>query len=51
MNPVVYCAVASCSDKDWEVFGVILAIILIFGGVIGGISYLIETFRKDKNMK
>jgi hypothetical protein len=27
MHPLAYCAVASCTDKDWEVFSVILAII------------------------
>ena len=51
MNPIAYCAVASCSDKDWEVFGA-FALITIGGLIlVAGLTWLIEKFRKEKNMK
>ena len=51
MNPVTYCAVTSCSDKDWEVFGAIALITLACLFVVGGIVWLTEKFGKDDDMK
>lgn len=55
MNPVAYCAIASCSDKDWEVFSVIFAAFVLLGLGVWALS-TIETFvrkhrNKEKNMK
>ena len=49
MNPIAYCAIAPCSDKDWEVFSVILVVIVLLG--IGGVLLSsIENFvRKHRN--
>ena len=51
MNPLTYCAFASCSDKDWEVFGVMALIAIGFAIVIGVIANFGEKQRKDKDMK
>lgn len=54
MNPIAYCAIASCSDKDWEVFSVMLVVLiaLAVGGVI--LDFIITSInnkRKDSDMK
>ena len=51
MNPITYCAVTSCSDKDWEVFGAITLITLVGLFAVGGIVWLTEKFGKDDTMK
>lgn len=51
MNPIAYCALASCSDQDWFVFGVILLIIIGCSLLVGGLTFLFDKFVKEKNMK
>jgi hypothetical protein len=51
MNPIAYCAMASCSDEDWAVFGSIALIIIIGFVAINVILYLVDKFGKEKNMK
>ncbi len=46
MNPVAYCAISSCSDKDWEVFSVILVVLILLGfGVL--VLTTVETFIRN----
>ena len=51
MNPISYCAVTSCSDKDWEIFGAIALITIVALFVVCGIVWLTEKFGKDKDTK
>lgn len=55
MNPIAYCAIAPCYDKDWEVFSVILVVIVLLGlGVVllSSIENFVRKHRdKEKNMK
>lgn len=51
MNPITYCAVTSCSEKDWEVFGAIALITLIGLFVVGVVVWLTDKFGKDSDMK
>lgn len=55
MNPIAYCAMVSCSDKDWEVFSVILVVAVLLGlGVVllSSIENFVRRHRdKEKNMK
>ena len=46
MNPISYCAVTSCSDKDWEIFGAIALITIVALFVIFVIVWLIEKIWK-----
>ena len=51
MNPISYCAIASCSDKDWEVFGAIALIMIVGLFAVGAVVWLTEKFGKDRDMK
>ena len=51
MNPISYCAMASCSDKDWEVFGTIALITIVGLFVVCVIVWFTDKFGKDKDMK
>lgn len=51
MNPATYCAVTSCSEKDWEVFGSIALLAILIVVVFGIISVLTEKYGKDDKMK
>lgn len=49
MNPIAYCAVASCSDKDWEIFSLLLVIIVLVGFGVFFLSALESFIRKHRN--
>jgi disulfide bond formation protein DsbB len=49
MNPIAYCAVASCSDKDWEIFSLLLVVIVLVGFGVFLLSALESFIRKHRN--
>lgn len=51
MNPIAYCAIASCSNKDWEVFGAIILAIFSLVTIGGIIEWFTSKHEKDKDMK
>jgi len=49
MNPIAYCAVASCSGKDWEIFSLLFAILALVGFGVFFLSALESFIRKHRN--